>query len=293
MANRRQSYPDNVPGDFFVDTTCIDCGTCRHVAPETFAEAADHSYVQAQPDTATERRKAYRALLCCPTGSIGSEAPAQAREVMEDFPLPIEGGVYYCGFASPKSFGASSYFIHHPDGNWLIDSPKFLPHLVERFEQLGGIRHVFLTNRDDVADADRYAARFGAERWIHEADRGAQPEAERTVSGDDPVEVAPGFLVIPTPGHTRGSMVLLHDGFLFSGDHLWGLPHAGKLGASPSVCWYSWPEQTRSMEKLLAYRFDWVLPGHGAPLHLESEAMHAALADLVRRMERHARTHPV
>jgi glyoxylase-like metal-dependent hydrolase (beta-lactamase superfamily II) len=30
-----------------------------------------------------------------------------------------------------------------------------------------------------------------------------------------------------------------------------------------SVAWYSWPEQTRSMEKLLNYDFEWVLPGHG------------------------------
>jgi hypothetical protein len=29
MADPRQSVPVNVPGDFFVDATCIDCDTCR------------------------------------------------------------------------------------------------------------------------------------------------------------------------------------------------------------------------------------------------------------------------
>ena len=44
-----------------------------------------------------------------------------------------------------------------PDGNWLIDSPKFVTPLVKQLETLGGIAHIFLTHRDDVADAERYA----------------------------------------------------------------------------------------------------------------------------------------
>ena len=39
--------------------------------------------------------------------------------------------------------------------------------------------------------------------------------------GNDADELAPGFLAIPTPGHTRGHCVLLFGGrFLFTGDHL-------------------------------------------------------------------------
>ena len=38
MANLSTSVPENVPGDFFVDTTCIDCDTCRQLAPASFAE---------------------------------------------------------------------------------------------------------------------------------------------------------------------------------------------------------------------------------------------------------------
>ena len=39
MARLADRYPDNADGDLYVDRTCIDCGTCRHVAPAVFAEA--------------------------------------------------------------------------------------------------------------------------------------------------------------------------------------------------------------------------------------------------------------
>ena len=35
------------------------------------------------------------------------------------------------------------------------------------------------------------------------------------------------------------------------------------LSASRSYCWHDWPTQLRSLERLLAYDFTWVLPGHG------------------------------
>ena len=139
MANRKKSVPENVAGDFFVDSTCIDCDTCRQLAPSVFAEGPGHAFVHRQPDTESDHRHALHALVCCPTGSIGSAGPDRPQSVMDDFPLLLEEPVFYCGFNSPKSYGGNSYFIRHPEGNWLIDSPKFLPRLVQRFEQLGGI----------------------------------------------------------------------------------------------------------------------------------------------------------
>ena len=288
MATLKQRLPENVTGEFYVDASCIDCGTCRLLAPRSFAEGTNASYVYAQPETPEDARSAMRALLSCPTGSIGTVHPNSAREVMGDFPMRLDEGVYYNGFNSPKSYGGHSYFIHDPHGNWLIDSPKFLPHLVQRFAAMGGIRFIFLTHQDDVAEAARYAEHFGSERIIHQADRTAQPDAERVLTGTEPTAIAPSYLAIPTPGHTRGSMVLLvRDRFLFAGDHVWGT-EAGTLGASRGVCWYDWAEQTRSMDRLLDYRFEWVLPGHGNWLHLPAEQMHAALRQLVARMTQYA-----
>ncbi|HEV2947965.1 MAG TPA: ferredoxin [Gemmataceae bacterium] len=71
MANPRKRVRENVPGDFFVDSTCIDCDACRQIAPSVFGEAKETSFVKAQPNSGTERRQALRALLTCPTGSIG------------------------------------------------------------------------------------------------------------------------------------------------------------------------------------------------------------------------------
>jgi glyoxylase-like metal-dependent hydrolase (beta-lactamase superfamily II) len=94
----------------------------------------------------------------------------------------------------------------HPKGNWLVDSPRFTPHLLRRFEAMGGIRYIILTHEDDVADAARFASHFGASRIIHCDDSPAQPEAEIQIDGVAPVVIEPDFRIIPTPGHTRGHL---------------------------------------------------------------------------------------
>src|SRR5213076_3088138 len=161
MASVALRLPENVPGDFFVDSTCIDCDACRQIAPAVFGQAPETSFVKAQPVASADRRQALRALLACPTGSIGTLGDDDPKAVMKDFPLLVEEPVLYCGYNSPKSYGGNSYFIRHADGNWLIDSPKFVTPLVQRLETLGGVAHIFLTHRDDVADAQRYGKHFG------------------------------------------------------------------------------------------------------------------------------------
>jgi glyoxylase-like metal-dependent hydrolase (beta-lactamase superfamily II)/ferredoxin len=285
MADIKKRLPGNVEGEFFVDSTCIDCDACRQLAPDTFVESGAYSVVRAQPQTESEKRKALRALLACPTGSIGTMHRNGAKEVMDDFPLPIHDGVYYSGFNSPKSFGGNSYFVQHPDGNWLIDSPRYLSHLERRFGELGGFSYIFLTHGDDVAEASRYAERFGSRRIIHREEVSAQPGAEIVLDGSDPVQLANDFLVIPTPGHTRGHCVLLYKRrFLFTGDHLWWSRTEQRLDASEEFCWYSWEEQARSMAKLQGFPFEWVLPGHGQQVTLPPTVMRRELALLIDRM---------
>ena len=165
MANRKKRLSENVPGEFFVDKTCINCDTCRQIAPETFDDTGDYSFVFAQPDTEEKTRHALRALLACPTGSIGTLRKNSVKAVREDFPLHLDDGVYYSGFNSLKSFGGHSYFIRYarekraeetwPQGNWMVDSPKFLPHLVRRFEEMGGLCTIFLTHREIPSGGNR------------------------------------------------------------------------------------------------------------------------------------------
>ena len=192
MANPKKRVPENSPGDFFVDSTCIDCDACRQIAPSDFGEAAETSFVKTQPKSTADRRHALQALLACPTGAIGCQGDDDVKAVMQDFPLLVEEPVYYCGYTSPKSYGGNSYFVRHPDGNWLIDSPKFVTPLVRQLDALGGIAHIFLTHRDDVADAQQYAEHFASRRIIHRDELSSRPGAEVVLDGEGPWELAPG-----------------------------------------------------------------------------------------------------
>jgi len=286
MADKNKAVPENVAGDFFVDSTCINCDTCRQLAPEAFKDAGPHSYVFQQPRNDMESRQATRALLCCPTGSIGTRGKNAAREVMQDFPLRLADDVYYCGFNSEDSYGANSFLIVHKDGNWLIDSPKFLPHLTKRIEELGGLKYVFLTHRDDVADAGKFAQRFAAMRIIHKDDASAEPDAEIVIEGKEECKVGDDFVIIPVPGHTLGHCCLLYKKtYLFTGDHLYFDSDDERLGAFRRHCWYSWTEQIHSMERLLHYDFEWVLAGHGNRVHLPQSEMKRQLTNLVQWMK--------
>ena len=290
MADPKKRLDTNVPGNFFVDATCINCDTCRQLAPRSFEEVGEFSAVTTQPENNELVHQAYQALLACPVGSIGTEQGDKVRlkEAMASFPLLLEGGVYYCGFNSEKSFGANSYFIQHPDGNWLVDSPRYIKHLVDAFGRMGGLRYIFLTHEDDVADAAQYASRFSATRIIHRADAEAMPDAELIVDGLETISLAPQFDLIPVPGHTAGSCALLYDHrFLFTGDHLWWDPETRSLEAPRRLVWRS-RAMVQSIEKLLNHRFEWVLAGHGDRIHLPTAEMTLAVQDLVRRRSAHA-----
>lgn len=283
MADPKQRLDTNVQGNFFVDATCINCDTCRQLAPDSFQEVGECSAVVIQPVGDEGLHRAYQALLACPVGSIGTQRSDKTRlqQAMSSFPLLIEGGVFYCGFNSEKSFGANSYFIRHSDGNWLVDSPRYVKHLVDALERMGGLRYIVLTHEDDVADAARYAARFGATRIIHRADAEAMPDAEWIVDGSDSIPLAPQFNLIPVPGHTPGSSALLYDQqFLFTGDHLWWDPETRSLQAPQRLVWRS-RAMVQSLEKLLGDQFEWVLPGHGDRIKLTPEEMRNQLRLLV------------
>jgi glyoxylase-like metal-dependent hydrolase (beta-lactamase superfamily II) len=141
---------------------------------------------------------------------------------------------------------------------------------------------MFLTHRDDIADHARFAAHFGCPRVMHEADGARRLGVERVIEGEDAVRLDDDLECVPTPGHTRGHQVLLYKRrVLFTGDHLAWSPRRGTLTAFRDACWYSWTVQTRSMERLLSYRFESVLPGHGRIHHAPAAEMHEHLARCV------------
>ncbi len=284
MAQVALALPANVPGDFFVDSTCIDCDACRVIAPTVFRESGDQSAVWHQPESDNELLAAQRALISCPTASIGSTTKHDMTAALASLPEHLDGGVYRCGYTSESSFGAISYWFD----SILVDSPRFSAPLVKNIEKLGGVRRMILTHQDDVADHEKFHERFGCERVLHRDDvRSRTASVELKPSGSDPIELEPGLLMIPTPGHTKGHAVFLwRERFLFTGDHLAWSPDRGHLYAFRSACWYSWSEQIKSMERLLDFRFEWVLPGHGRPIQFPAERMRTELERCVEWMKK-------
>jgi glyoxylase-like metal-dependent hydrolase (beta-lactamase superfamily II)/ferredoxin len=285
MAQIAERLPHNAEGDFFVDSTCIDCDACRQIAPAVFRELHEQSIVYQQPHTPDEQRRALMALVACPTASIGTVSHHSARAGVESFPTPIVDNVYFCGFTSESSFGAWSYLIVRPPdagGNVLVDSPRFNLPLVRRMEEMGGVELFFFSHRDDIADHARFASHFRCPRLMHEGDGATRLGIERVITGNEPLRLDDDLTLIPTPGHTRGHQVLLYrDKVLFTGDHLAWSPQRQTLIAHRNYCWDSWSTQTRSMELLLNYRFEWVLPGHGRIGHGSADQMHSHLEKCV------------
>ncbi|MCC5649430.1 MBL fold metallo-hydrolase [Nostoc sp. XA013] len=288
MAHLNQRRPQNVNGDFYVDSTCIDCDTCRWMAPEVFYDVDDQSAVYHQPTNEAERLAALEALLACPTSSIGTvEKPKDIKVAQQQFPILVAENVYHCGYHSEKSYGAASYLIQLPEGNILVDSPRFTPPLVKRLEEMGPIRYMYLTHKDDVADHQKFAEHFQCDRILHADDITADTRnVEIQLTGSEPFALTPDLLIIPVPGHTKGQTVLLYKNkFLFTGDHLAWSERLHQLIAFHNACWYSWSEQTKSMRNLANYSFEWVLPGHGRRFHADRETMRQQMHKCIDLME--------
>lgn len=208
--DQRIRRPENVPGAFFVDSSCINCDVCRKLAPATFSKVGPQSAVHSQPpvepasslldDAVTAAAAA--ALVSCPTASIHAEGlrPADVAAAAAAF-LPCavpgvapasEGGpsALFLGYTSGKSFGASSYLLlREKGGNIMVDSPRFDPRLAAKVEALGGASWIFLTHRDDVADHARWAQRLGAKRIMHSLEcneRQGTDAVEAKLEGEGP-----------------------------------------------------------------------------------------------------------
>ncbi len=304
MANERRAYPENVDGEFFVDSRCIDCDNCRSLAPEVFVQRPPaagqdgYSFVARQPETAAEREQAIAALAVCPVACIGSRAGVRPKAAAEAFPLHLEGPVHFLGQSSKKSFGGKAYVADLGDRRVMVDAPRWDRHLVAWFEERGGLDLILLTHRDDVADAPRYAERFGVDVCIGAADADAydgpgrhplHPTAPAPLGSllDGTAGVAPTawdrVRVLPTPGHTEGSICyLLDDRYLFTGDHIAFSRLTGRPYCFDRHCWYDWGALLTSVRLLLDHPFEWILPAHGRYGHLKWAQMRPMIAEAAR-----------
>ncbi|MCE9598904.1 MAG: ferredoxin [Spirochaetia bacterium] len=75
MVDHRYKQPENAPGKWYVDSTCVPCHVCLEEAPGLLAYATDESHVffKRQPVTAEETKLASNAMQACPTEAIGDD----------------------------------------------------------------------------------------------------------------------------------------------------------------------------------------------------------------------------
>jgi len=75
MATLSERLPENAPGRYYVDASCIDCDQCRALAPQFFTRQEDSglSLVSRQPETAEEIALVEEVITSCATSSIGND----------------------------------------------------------------------------------------------------------------------------------------------------------------------------------------------------------------------------
>ena len=168
-------------------------------------------------------------------------------------------GVFALGNNARSSFAAHSFLVARPDGNLMVDSPRFNRPLADSIDALGGIAHVLLSPRDDVADAGRWAERYGARVWIGETDADAAPYATDLTGVESVTVISPGAVSIPAPGHTQGH-VLYHvdDRILFTGDTLHWNHRRGEFDVFPKQTFFSWAALADTMD-LIWTLYIWVV----------------------------------
>ncbi|KAJ8600212.1 hypothetical protein CTAYLR_001921 [Chrysophaeum taylorii] len=297
LAPNKAPLKTNVAGKYFVDATCIDCDTCRWMAPEIFGRAEGKSCVVKQPASPEQEELATRAAVACPTGSIrarGNPPKVEFPELVDErFP-----NVYHCGFHSPKSFGATPYLVSRGGRVIMIDSPRFNSKFANRIErEFGAPEFLLLTHIDDVADHAKWKERFPEmKRVIHEAEvRGPDKwpyietrDVEIQLSDEDS-DIAPGVSAIHVPGHSRGHLAFLvetdGDNVLFTGDHL---ALSARLGRLDGFARYGWDvgKQADSIAKLKDLDFLHILPGHGRRISFSSADKRRAAVEEAARLFR-------
>jgi glyoxylase-like metal-dependent hydrolase (beta-lactamase superfamily II) len=116
----------------------------------------------------------------------------------------------------------------------------------------------------DAKGAGFWKEHLGLKVWIHPADA-ASLDCLPDGFLQDGEYILPNTQVIHIPGHTPGSVMLLaredKQGLLFSGDSLIGKDQAIYL--PPAQFSYNQEQLKESVQKLLAFDFDSLLPARG------------------------------
>ena len=161
---------------------------------------------------------------------------------------------------NPDSFGGISYLIRGDILSFMVDVPEYVEQNILFIEQNGSPDFIFLTHRDDVADAEMFREKFGSKLIINDSERYAVSNPDITFR--DSCKIGDAIL-IHTPGHSPGSSSLYYSKsrVMFTGDHV--TSNRGKPVAEDFSWTYDYRLQIKNARKLLDYDFEYILAGHG------------------------------
>lgn len=175
-------------------------------------------------------------------------------------------------------YQTNCYLVWDEGKNCAVIDPGYEPERILKKAEREGLtlRVILLTHGhfDHVGGVKALAEKTGAAVWLNEKELSLPPfltagdlyytdgygEGDCIAAGDL------NFLVIETPGHTKGSVCLRCGDALFTGDTLF----AGSCGRTDLGG--SWQELEQSLRRLRRIPEDLhVYPGHGPASTLESE----------------------
>ena len=114
-------------GNFFVDSTCIDCNTCRQLAPAIFEDGGQYFFCPDPAPYPSEIRSATPGPPGLPHRFHRDPGTQRASRSSPDFPLPIEKEFFIADLIprNPSAETAILFSIPRVTGLWI--PPSFFP----------------------------------------------------------------------------------------------------------------------------------------------------------------------
>ena len=166
-----------------------------------------------------------------------------------------------------ETLGGTSYLLIHPQGNILIDCPPW-QELNQLFcEEKGGVKYLFLTNRDAISKHIRQIQQdLNCDLIIQEQEAYLLPNLQPITFQQD-YQVYDNCHLLWTCGYSPGSSCLYYrefGGVLFSGRHLLPISPSEILSLRLKKTFH-WQRQLKSVELLKAHfnsdNLQYILPG--------------------------------
>ena len=178
------------------------------------------------------------------------------------------------------SYGTNCYIVwdENTKNAAVIDPGDEAPSVLQTLQKEGlHLQMILLTHAhfDHIGAVDAIQATTGCKVYLHKADLALPPEMTGATlhptdfydEGDTVTLDSIVFRVLHTPGHTPGSVCLIADDVMFSGDTLF----AGSCGRT-DFPGSSWMQMESSLRKLHDLPGDYtVLPGHMGSSTLDRE----------------------